>query len=181
MWTYLPPAPGLWDNVRSVQLDLTVPSRDAGECYATLADLARYPEFSPAVRRVEVTEAGDGCTVSSWEVTFRAGLLRWVEEDRYDPAGRRIEFRQLEGDVAVFEGSWTCTDADAGARVTFAARLDMGIPSLADALEPIAVRTLVDNTVAIVSGLLGEGISVDGVQHGTVDAEVPALLAPVAH
>jgi hypothetical protein len=31
----------------------------------------------------------------------------------------------------------------------------MGIPSLADALEPIAVRTLVDNTVSIVRGLVG--------------------------
>ena len=68
---------------------------------------------------------------------------------------QRIDFRQIEGDVAVFDGSWTCTDTADGTRITFAARLDMGIPSLADALEPIAVRTLVDNTVAIVSGLLG--------------------------
>ncbi len=32
----------------------------------------------------------------------------------------------------------------------------MGIPSLADALEPIAVRTLVDNIVSIVRGLVGD-------------------------
>jgi ribosome-associated toxin RatA of RatAB toxin-antitoxin module len=163
--------------VRSVQLDLTVPSRPAGDCYATLADLARYPEHSPAVRSVEVTEAGERSTVSRWEVTFRAGLLRWVEEDSYDPVGCRIDFRQLEGDVAVFDGSWTCTDTADGTRVTFAARLDMGIPSLADALEPIAVRTLIDNTVAIVSGLLGEGIRVDAVHHGTSEL-VPGDLEP---
>jgi ribosome-associated toxin RatA of RatAB toxin-antitoxin module len=160
--------------VRSVQLDLTVPSRPASDCYATLADLARYPEHSPAVRSVEITDVGDGSTVSRWEVTFRAGLLRWVEQDSYDPARRRIDFRQLEGDVAVFEGSWTCTDAHDGTRVSFEARLDMGIPSLADALEPIAVRTLVDNTVAIVSGLLGDGIRVDAVQHGTGELGGPS-------
>jgi ribosome-associated toxin RatA of RatAB toxin-antitoxin module len=164
--------------VRSVQLDLTIPSRPASECYATLADLARYPEHSPAVRSVEVTEAGHGSTVSRWEVTFRAGLLRWVEEDRYDPARHRIDFRQLEGDVAVFEGAWTCVDTPEGARVTFAARLDMGIPSLADALEPIAARTLVDNTVAIVSGLLGDGIRVEAVHHGDGELGAPALLEP---
>jgi hypothetical protein len=44
----------------------------------------------------------------------------------------------------------------------------MGIPSLADALEPIAVRALVDNTAAIVSGLFGgrahlDRVIVDGV------------------
>ena len=31
----------------------------------------------------------------------------------------------------------------------------MGIPSLADALEPIAVRALIDNIVSIVRGLFG--------------------------
>ena len=31
----------------------------------------------------------------------------------------------------------------------------MGIPSLADALEPIAVRTLTGNIVSIVRGLVG--------------------------
>jgi hypothetical protein len=31
----------------------------------------------------------------------------------------------------------------------------MGIPSLADALEPIAVRTMIDNIVSIVRGLVG--------------------------
>ena len=152
--------------MRSVQLDLTVPSPCAVDVYATLADFARYPEFSPAVRSVTVTDIGDQTTVSRWEVTFRAGLLRWVEEDRFDPAMQRIEFHQLEGDVAVFDGSWTCTDTTDGVQITFAARLDMGIPSLADALEPIAVRTLIDNTVAIVCGLLGDGVRVDAVQQG---------------
>ncbi|MGB6577359.1 MAG: hypothetical protein WBF34_05530 [Streptosporangiaceae bacterium] len=50
----------------------------------------------------------------------------------------------------------------------FSVRLDMGIPSLADALEPIAVRTLIDNTVSIVRGLVG---SADVV---TSDVAVPA-------
>ena len=57
--------------------------------------------------------------------------------------------------MALFEGSWTCTDTPDGARILFQADLDMGIPTLADALEPIAVRTLVDNTHAIVCGLFG--------------------------
>ena len=50
-----------------------------------------------------------------------------------------------------------------GRRISFTARLDMGIPSLADALEPIAARTLVENTVAILGGLLGQTQLVDTV------------------
>jgi len=44
----------------------------------------------------------------------------------------------------------------------------MGIPSLADALEPIAARTLIDNVVSIVRGLVG------GAELAESGIEVPA-------
>jgi uncharacterized membrane protein len=152
--------------MRSVCLRLHVPNQSASDVYATLADFERYPELCDAVRSVAIIERSGSRTVSRWEVTFRAGLLRWTEEDTFDPAALSITFRQLDGDIAVFDGSWQCLDrqgldrqgADAadGTEIVFGARLDMGIPSLADALEPIAVRTLVDNIVSIVRGLVGD-------------------------
>ena len=141
--------------MRLVHLRLHVPDKPASEVYATLADFERYPDLSDAVRSVAVTEVSENRTVSRWEVTFRAGLLRWTEEDTFDPGALSITFRQLEGDAAVFDGSWQCAEAGPGSEITFAARLDMGIPSLADALEPIAVRTLIDNIASIVRGLVG--------------------------
>jgi ribosome-associated toxin RatA of RatAB toxin-antitoxin module len=150
--------------MRTVRLRLHVPRKPASEVYAALADFGRYPELCDAVQSVALTEVSGNRTVSSWEVTFRAGLLRWTEEDTFDPGARGITFRQLEGDIAVFDGSWQCLDnaPDApdvqgapGSEIVFSARLDMGIPSLADALEPIAVRTLTDNIVSIVRGLVG--------------------------
>ena len=141
--------------MRTVRLRLHVPHKSASEVYATLADFERYPDLSDAVRSVAVTQVSENLTVSRWEVTFRAGLLRWTEEDTFDPAALSITFRQLEGDIAVFDGSWTCADAAPGSEIVFCARLDMGIPSLADALEPIAVRALTGNIVSIVRGLTG--------------------------
>ncbi|HTQ91254.1 MAG TPA: SRPBCC family protein [Streptosporangiaceae bacterium] len=141
--------------MRTVHLRLYVPGKAASDVYQTLADFERYPELSDAVRSVAVTQVSENLIVSQWEVTFRAGLLRWTEQDAFDPGALSITFRQLEGDVAVFDGSWRCADAGPGSEITFAARLDMGIPSLADALEPIAVRTLIDNIVSIVRGLVG--------------------------
>jgi hypothetical protein len=141
--------------MRTVRLRLLVPGRSARDVYATLSDFDRYPVLSEAVQHVTVTQVAANVTVSTWEVTFRSGLLRWTEEDRFDPAALTITFRQLEGDIAVFEGAWECVSTAAGSEIVFSARLDMGIPSLADALEPIAVRTLIDNTVSIVRGLVG--------------------------
>jgi ribosome-associated toxin RatA of RatAB toxin-antitoxin module len=141
--------------MRTVRLRLHVPHKSANEVYATLADFERYPELSDAVQSVAVTAVSENLTVSQWEVTFRAGLLRWTEEDTFDPDALTITFRQLEGDIALFDGTWECTDAPPGSEIVFSARLDMGIPSLADALEPIAVRTMTDNIVSIVRGLVG--------------------------
>jgi len=141
--------------MRTVRLRLHVPHKSAGAVYATLADFERYPMLCEAVQKVAITERSENLTVSRWDVTFRAGLLCWTEEDTFDPGALTITFRQLEGDLDVFDGSWQCVDAAQGSEVLFSARLDMGIPSLADALEPIAVRTLIGNIVSIVRGLVG--------------------------
>jgi hypothetical protein len=157
--------------MRTVRLRLHVPHKSASESYVTLADFERYPELSDAVKSVAVTRVSDDLAVSHWEVAFRAGLLRWTEEDTFDPSVLSITFRQLEGDIALFDGSWECADAARGSEIVFSARLDMGIPSLADALEPIAARTLIDNIVSIVRGLLGTAELVES------DVAVPARSA----
>jgi len=141
--------------MRTVRLRLHVPRKSASDVYATLADFERYPLLCEAVQNVTVTDVSEHLTVSHWEVTFRAGLLRWSEEDILDPGALTITFHQVEGDIAAFDGSWQCVDAAQGSEVLFSATLDMGIPSLADALEPIAARTLIANIVSIVRGLVG--------------------------
>jgi uncharacterized membrane protein len=158
--------------MRTVRLRLRVPHLPASDVYRTLADFERYPQLSDTVRSVTISEVCANVTVSHWEVNFRAGILRWTEEDTFDPAALRITFRQIEGDIEVFDGSWECEDAACGSEIVFAARLDMGIPSLADALEPIAARTLIDNVVSIVRGLVGSAELV------TSEVAVPVSSAP---
>jgi ribosome-associated toxin RatA of RatAB toxin-antitoxin module len=153
--------------MRTVRLRLHVPHKSATDVYATLANFELYPTLCDAVQKVAVTEVSENAAVSQWEVTFRAGLLRWTEEDTFDPGTLTIAFRQLEGDIAVFDGSWQCVEAEPGSEVLFSASLDLGIPGLADALEPIAARTLVANIISIVRGLVG------GAELVASDMEVP--------
>ena len=158
--------------MRTIRLRLHVPHKSASDVYTTLANFELYPTLCDAVQNVVVTEVSGNLTVSQWEVTFRAGLLRWTEEDTFDPGTLTIVFRQIEGDIAVFDGSWQCVEAVKGSEVLFSARLDLGIPSLADALEPIAVRTLIANIISIVRGLFGSAELVAS------DTEVPVGSAP---
>ncbi|MDV3205559.1 MAG: cyclase, partial [Rhodococcus ruber] len=92
----------------------------------------------------------------SWTVKFRKGLLRWTEHDVLDRDAGTIAFTQLEGDFEVFDGTWRIGRTEDGASVVFDARFDLGIPSLADILDPVAEGALRENIALILSGLFGE-------------------------
>lgn len=146
--------------MRSVQITATVPDHAAGDAYRRLSDFASYPLHSDAVRSVVVTTVDGDRTESAWEVSFRAGVLRWREEDRFDALARRIDFDQLDGDIEVFAGSWQVTEDGTGCGITFTALVDLGIPTLADVLEPIAVAAVGDNITSILRGLFGSDLAV---------------------
>lgn len=141
--------------MRRVTMDALVPAADPAAVFATLADFARYPEFTDAVRQVAVATAEDGSLHSRWEVNFRNGVLRWAERDVLDPRRRVITFDQLDGDFDVFTGEWRVEAAGDDVIVVFDAEFDLGMPSLAPIIDPIAERALVENLRRILVGLLG--------------------------
>jgi ribosome-associated toxin RatA of RatAB toxin-antitoxin module len=141
-------------QMRHIDFVTPAPGHTAAEIFPILSDFERYPQLTDAVRSVAVTHAPDGVVVSTWEVYFRTGILRWTEEDRFDPSSYTITFNQTEGDVEYFAGAWTLEDGNDGCTVRFTADLDLGIPALGSILEPIAERALKDNIRAILNGLL---------------------------
>jgi ribosome-associated toxin RatA of RatAB toxin-antitoxin module len=161
--------------MRFVTIDALVPGRPADEVFRTLVDYARYPELTPVVRDVQVWTDASGDLISSWEVNFRNGILRWTERDVIDDAGLRIDFTQTEGDVAEFAGSWLCRTGSDGTAVRFEALVDLGIASLADVLDPIAARTLAETISGILVGLFGEDVRFDAIDHETTQLPEGAL------
>ncbi|KAA2250944.1 cyclase [Solihabitans fulvus] len=132
----------------------------AAHAYQRISDFSRYPELTDAVRDVEIyPPEPDGGLVSEWTVYFRKGLLQWTERDYFDHDTRTITFAQLKGDFETFEGSWLVEPDGDGAVVTFDATFDLGIPSLAELLDPVAEATLRNNIVMILRGLL-DGVEV---------------------
>ncbi|MGX1129051.1 ribosome-associated toxin RatA of RatAB toxin-antitoxin module [Streptomyces glaucescens] len=122
--------------------------------YQRISDFRRYPELTGTVRDVQVETLPDGSVVSDWTVLFRGGLMRWRERDTLSPATDSLTFEQLSGDFQTFEGSWRCAPHDEGTLVTFTADFDLGIPTLADILDPVAESTLRTNIAQILAGLV---------------------------
>ncbi len=126
------------------------------EVYHRISDFGRYPEYSDVFREVAVEPPlPDGSTVSDWTVEFRGGLMRWRERDTYAPATYSLAFEQLSGDFQTFEGSWRCEARDGGTLVVFTAAFDLGIPSLAEILDPVAESTVRTNIARVLRGLAG--------------------------
>jgi len=128
----------------------------ADEAYQRISQFERYPEMTAAVEDVVVQpDSDDGWVYSEWTVHFRNGLLRWSERDALDPEQRKITFEQVTGDFAEFSGTWLVEPTPAGTVVTFSATFDLGIPTLAPILDPVAEAALRNNIRLILAGLLG--------------------------
>ncbi|MFJ4785219.1 type II toxin-antitoxin system RatA family toxin [Streptomyces sp. NPDC088794] len=145
--------------MRSVELDYSGDGLTPRQAYDRIRDFARYPDLVDVVRSVTVRPSEAASAVlSDWEVDFRNGVLAWSEEDVFDDAALRIEFRQTEGDFESFEGRWEVTPtARDGARVRFTAAFDFGLPSLAGIIDPVAERVLRETIEDILRALLDDG------------------------
>jgi ribosome-associated toxin RatA of RatAB toxin-antitoxin module len=138
-----------------LEMRARVPDRSAAEVFALLSDLARYPDVVEAVRSITVGQE-DGRMVSTWEVDFHGGIMRWKEEDVFLPQETTMRFRQLEGDVDHFAGEWKLTDSEGGCVAEFEADFDLGVEGLSDVLNPIADSALRENVRGILTGLVGQ-------------------------
>jgi ribosome-associated toxin RatA of RatAB toxin-antitoxin module len=138
-----------------------VPDTDPQRAYDLIRDFARYPELSDVVEEVVVNPPGaDGSVISEWLVRFRKGMLKWTERDVFEPGRRVIRFVQLSGDFDVFEGQWRVEERAGGSEICLDASFDLGIPTLADLLDPVAEASFRANILRILSGIFGSALDV---------------------
>lgn len=136
----------------------TLEHDDPDEVFARIVDFTSYPDLCPDVVKVETSRGADpsqGVLISTWEVLFRGGRMVWTERDFIDSEARRCEFAQTFGDLELFEGTWTVTQArgPGAIEVAFECIFDIGVPSLADMLNPVAGRAITDNIRSMIAAL----------------------------
>lgn len=116
--------------------------------WKTVNDITSYPTFMDNVSSVVlVSEEDDGYRISEWSAILKGSVLEWTERERVEHDDHRIVFEQIDGDLEKFSGHWELEELEAG---LVAARLsvefEIGIPLLADMLNPVAARALKDNS-----------------------------------
>jgi ribosome-associated toxin RatA of RatAB toxin-antitoxin module len=134
-----------------VREQLSVAPSDA---WATVTDVEAYPSRMPSVQSVRLLDdPGEGFRRAAWSVLLRGSVLRWVEREYLDPEARIVRFEQESGDLDLFSGHWAVQPHGDGSLVTLHVDFDIGIPLLADMLNPIARTALADNAVLMLRAL----------------------------
>lgn len=125
--------------------------------YERIADFKAFEKHCHSVIAIDVNKISATESESTWRVHFHDGEMCWREQDVFNPSQRTIEFVQLEGDVEEFSGRWEVIEIDNdNAMIRFSAHFCMGIPTLADILEPIAESAIRENINGILEQLFAE-------------------------
>lgn len=128
-----------------VNLPIEAPVAETWRAVTRLEDYAAYMENVESVSVLGQTETG--ARVSAWSVLLKGSVLEWVEEDELDETTRTMTFTQVSGDLDEFKGYWRVDDrGDGTSVVTFSVDFEIGIPLLADMLNPVASKALRENS-----------------------------------
>lgn len=138
-----------------------VAERDPESVLSRVTDFESWPEASSLICSVEVERGPDGIETSRWEVVFGRGRLRWSERDWLELEENRARFELIEGDPLHFDGLWQVEPDDTGSTLTFDADFDLGMPSLAHVLDPIAVEAVEEALESVLRGLYGDALEIE--------------------
>lgn len=139
--------------MKEVTVRAHIPHACADEVFSVIRDFGNYVTLCDSVRSIVVEPVDDQVSLTSWEVNFHSGILKWQERDTFDAAQRAIHFEQIAGDVDHFSGSWHVMADGNDALVHFQSHFDLGLPMLADMLDPVAQKAIRDNIHSIITGL----------------------------
>ena len=124
--------------------------------YDLAKDQERFPEFMPDVELVTVLERDGARTVSRWKTLVEDAPIEWIEEDVFDDATLRVDYKLLEGDLDTFEGAWTFEERDGETHVTLGVEYDFGVPTLAELIGPTLHKKVRENSEMMLAALKRE-------------------------
>jgi ribosome-associated toxin RatA of RatAB toxin-antitoxin module len=137
-----------------VKIDLAIRA-PIDEVWEILVDIERYPESMDHVRSVEIVERlGERTRRVAWSVLLKGSILEWVEEEELDPENHSIVFRQLSGDLEYFDGHWALREnGNEETIAVFEVLFEIGIPPLAEMLNPVAQRALQESSIEMLRSI----------------------------
>jgi ribosome-associated toxin RatA of RatAB toxin-antitoxin module len=94
--------------------------------------------------------------ITRWKTLVEEAPIEWIEEDIFDDARTRIDYKLLEGDLDTFEGAWTFVETEGRTHVTLSVDYDFGVPTLAELIGPTLHKKVQENSEMMLAALKRE-------------------------
>ena len=123
--------------------------------YAIAKDNERFPEFMKDVKSLTIVESDGNRIVSDWVGLVPQFMLkvRWRQEDVWDDASHRCEFRQLQGDYDRLDGVWTFREENGGTRFDSAVNYEYNVPTLGALVRKVIHSIVVKNMEGVLESI----------------------------
>jgi ribosome-associated toxin RatA of RatAB toxin-antitoxin module len=128
----------------------------ARDVYELAKEQERFPQFMPDVESVTVLERHATHVLTRWKTLVEDAPIEWTEEDRFDDAALRIDYRLIEGDLDTFDGAWTFAERDGRTHVVLTVTYDFGVPTLAELIGPTLEKKVRENAEMMLAALKRE-------------------------
>ncbi|HSV73978.1 MAG TPA: DUF2505 family protein [Chthonomonadales bacterium] len=117
--------------------------------YAVARDVERFPEFMEDLKSLTVLERSDdgNRTVTEWVGAIREFkmTIRWTQEDVWDPATRRDDFRMLTGDMDSMSGFWRFAQRDGGTLFESVVNYEYNVPLIGPMIKALIKKKMTAN------------------------------------
>jgi ribosome-associated toxin RatA of RatAB toxin-antitoxin module len=135
-----------------ISIDIDAPVEPVWEA---IVDIESYPSSMENVRWVEIRETlGPNERRTAWSIVVKGSILEWEDLETIDHEAKVVSFHQLSGDLSEFDGRWEVTPRGPGlSSARFAVDFEIGIPLLAEMLNPMATRSLYQNCSEMLKGV----------------------------
>ena len=117
--------------------------------YEIARDVESFPEFMEDLQSLTVKErSGDGNrTVTEWVGLIREFKMtvKWTQEDIWNPAAHRDDFRMLKGDMDSMSGYWQFTAEDGGTRFDSVVEYEYNVPLIGPMIKALIRKKMEQN------------------------------------
>lgn len=121
--------------------------------YSVAREMEKFPEFMPDIKKVKILERAGNKTVTEWESMLEDTPICWKEQDEFDDAAPKINFKLIEGDLDKLDGEWKFEDDGDGTKVTLFLDYDFGMPAFERIVGPVLKLKLSENFERMMEGI----------------------------
>lgn len=125
--------------------------------YKVMKDVEKFPDIMPDLDSLTVLERSDDAshTVTKWVGLVREFNMKvgWTEDDLWNDAEHKLEFRAIDGDLTSMDGVWKLTEENGATNFTSTLNYEYDVPLLGALVKKLIHKKLEQNVQMVLDGV----------------------------